>query len=56
VYRLLKGQNSVYGEPVFPTDEPQENLRDLAARMDALQQAVDEIRAHLGLPQQPPQP
>jgi N-acetyl-anhydromuramyl-L-alanine amidase AmpD len=55
LYRLLKGQNSVYNQAVFPDDEPQENIRDLAARMEALQQAVDEIRRHLGLPP-PPQP
>jgi N-acetylmuramoyl-L-alanine amidase len=56
VYRLLKSQNSVYNEAVFPNDEPQENIRDLAARLEALQQAVDQIRAQLGPPQQPPQP
>jgi hypothetical protein len=54
VYRLLKSQNSVYNEAVFPNDEPQENIRDLAARLEALQQAVDEIRAQLGPPQPPP--
>jgi N-acetyl-anhydromuramyl-L-alanine amidase AmpD len=53
VYRLLKGQNSVFNTNVFPDDEPQENVRDLAARLDALQRSVDELRSQLGLPQEP---
>jgi N-acetylmuramoyl-L-alanine amidase-like protein len=50
LYRLLKGQNSVFNDNVFPSDEPQENIRDLAARLEVLQQSVEELRAQLGLP------
>jgi hypothetical protein len=50
VYRLLKGQNSVFNDNVFPDDEPQENIRDLAARLEELQRSVDELRVQLGLP------
>jgi hypothetical protein len=53
VYRLLKGQNSVFNTNVLPDDEPQENVRDLAARLEALQRSVDELRSQLGLPQEP---
>jgi hypothetical protein len=47
VYRLLKGQNSVFNDNNFPDDEPQENIRALAARLEVLQQSVDELRAQL---------
>jgi N-acetylmuramoyl-L-alanine amidase len=50
VYRLLKGQNSVFNDNIFPDDEPQENIRNLAARLEVLQRSVDELRAQLGLP------
>ena len=53
LYRLLKGQNSVFNSAVFPDDEPQENIRDLAARLEVLQRSVDQLQAQLGLPQQP---
>jgi N-acetylmuramoyl-L-alanine amidase len=53
LYRLLKGQNSVFNSAVFPDDEPQENIRDLAARLEVLQRSVDQLQARLGLPQQP---
>jgi hypothetical protein len=45
LYRLLKGQNAVFNSAVFPNDEPQENIRDLARRLDALQSSVDQLRA-----------
>jgi len=44
LYRILKGQNSVYNEAVFPNEEPQENVKDLAARLEILQRAVDSIQ------------
>jgi hypothetical protein len=47
-YRLLNGQNSVFNSGVFPDNEPQENVKDLAARLDALQRSVDELRGQLG--------
>jgi N-acetylmuramoyl-L-alanine amidase len=47
VYRLLKGQNSVFNDNTFPDDEPQENIRALAARLEVLQRSVDELRAQL---------
>jgi hypothetical protein len=53
LYRLLKGQNSVFNSAVFPDEEPQENIRDLAARLEVLQRSVDQLQAQLGLPQQP---
>ena len=53
LYRLLKGQNSVFNSAVFPDEEPQENIRDLAARLEALQRSVDQLQAQLGFPQQP---
>jgi hypothetical protein len=59
VYRLLKGQNSVFNDNTFPDDEPQENIRALAARLEVLQQSVDELRAQLSRPaptQEGPQP
>jgi N-acetylmuramoyl-L-alanine amidase len=60
VYRLLKGQNAVFNERVFPDNEPQENIRDLAARLETLQRSVDRLSAQLGQPasaaEQPPAP
>jgi len=47
VYRLLKGQNSVFNDNTFPDNEPQENIRALAARLEVLQRSVDELRAQL---------
>ena len=44
LYRILKGQNSVYNQVVFPNDEPQENVKDLAARLEILQGAVDTLQ------------
>jgi N-acetylmuramoyl-L-alanine amidase len=54
VYRLLKGQNSVFNENIFPENEPQENIRDLAARLERLQRSVDELRDQVERSQQPP--
>jgi len=55
LYRLLKGTNSVYNQTVFPADEPQENIKDLAGRLEVLQQTVDllqeaitDLRGRLG--------
>jgi N-acetyl-anhydromuramyl-L-alanine amidase AmpD len=50
LYRILKGQNSAYNNSTQPDNEPQENVRDLAARLEALQQDVSDIKTHLGLP------
>jgi hypothetical protein len=50
LYRILKGQNSVYNTAVQPENEPQENVKDLAARLEALQRDVQDIKALLGLP------
>jgi hypothetical protein len=35
---------------VQPENEPQENVKDLAARLEALQRDVQDIKALLGLP------
>jgi N-acetyl-anhydromuramyl-L-alanine amidase AmpD len=60
LYRVLKGQNSAFNEVTFPDQEPQENIRDLAARLEALQRSVDDLRAQLGpaapAPEPPPPP
>jgi N-acetylmuramoyl-L-alanine amidase len=62
LYRVLKGQNSAFNERTFPDDEPQENIRDLAARLEVLQRSVDDLRTQLGLaapapdPEPPPPP
>ena len=47
---ILKGQNSVYNNATQPENEPQENVKDLAARLEALQQDVQDIKEQLGLP------
>jgi N-acetylmuramoyl-L-alanine amidase len=60
LYRVLKGQNSAFNERTFPDDEPQENIRDLAARLEVLQRSVDDLRTQLGqaapAPEPPPPP
>jgi hypothetical protein len=48
LYRVLKGQNSAFNESTFPDSEPQENIRDLAARLEVLQRSVDDLRTQLG--------
>lgn len=48
LYRVLKGQNSAFNENTFPDNEPQENIRDLAARLEVLQRSVDDLRTQLG--------
>jgi peptidoglycan hydrolase CwlO-like protein len=50
LYRILKGQNSAYNNATQPENEPQENVKDLAARLEALQQDVQDIKEQLGLP------
>jgi hypothetical protein len=48
LYRLLKGQNSVYSEATQPDNEPQENLADLKERLVRLERKIDQLLAPPG--------
>ena len=43
LYRLLRGQNSVYNEATQPANEPQENLADLKDRLVRLEAKIDQL-------------
>jgi N-acetylmuramoyl-L-alanine amidase/LAGLIDADG-like domain len=43
LYRLLRGQNSVYSEATQPDNEPQENLADLKDRLVRLEAKIDQL-------------